>query len=169
MCKLLVIFGLLSMAAQAGPPLICHPYDIGTAQSLPWGTNGAAGWDNPDPSYDLHRLSTDTLALLNAQTPVLVRKETLRRAAIYGAKDQGALTALLASLRQRADEHSTAEANASAIFDYGYLLATMKQLEWRYKRDLTGGVDGGAMVSKAVGMNHDPEMQNAIPLIAAWK
>lgn len=165
MLKLFVLLGLLSMAAHAGPPLICHPYDIGSAQSLPWGPTANTGWDNPDPNYDTRKLSADTLALLSPHTPVLIHKETIRRAAIYGAKDQDTLTALVANLRQRAND----ESNALAVFDYGYMLATMKQLEWRYKRDLTGGVNGSVLVSKAVGMNHDPEMQSAVPLIAAWK
>lgn len=165
MRKLFVLFALLSMAAQAGPPLICRPYNIGSAPSLPWGSNADAGWDNPDPGYDTHKLSADTLALLSPRTPVLVHKETIRRAAIYGAKDQAALTALVASLRQRATDQS----NALAVFDYGYMLATMKQLEWRYKYDLTGGVNGAILVNKAIAMNHDPEMQSAVPLIADSK
>src|SRR5262249_18555306 len=66
--------------ALAGPPLICHPYDIGDAKSLPW--NGSE-WRDVKPDYELNRLVEDTLALLTPETPVIVRMETLRRATIY--------------------------------------------------------------------------------------
>ena len=68
---------LFSSAAFAGPPLLCHPFDIGGAASLPWGK----GWNVADRQYDTRRLSADTLGLLGAQTPVIARMETLRRAA----------------------------------------------------------------------------------------
>src|SRR5947209_11122658 len=93
------IFGAV-LTVQAGPPLICHPFNIGAVQSLPWGNSAAAGWDNPDPNYHVQQLSSDTLRLLNDQTPVLVRMETLRRAAIYGEKDHRAAAELLSSLRK---------------------------------------------------------------------
>src|SRR5437868_5038024 len=100
-------FGLMLCSAvftvQAGPPLICHPYDIGNAQSLPWGQGrDAVGFDNPDPKYDIKQLSRDTLKILDAGAPVLVRMETMRRAALYGSNDHVAAAALLTALRQRA-------------------------------------------------------------------
>src|ERR1700737_4131334 len=99
-------FGLALCAAgftiQAGPPLICHPYDIGNAQSLPWGQGrDAMGFDNPDPSYDTKQLTRDTLKILDAVAPVLVRMETLRRAALYGSNDHASAAALLSALKQR--------------------------------------------------------------------
>src|SRR2546429_8323872 len=69
--------------AFAGPPLICHPIEIGQAKSLPlidWNQKGTG-------SYDLKNLSRDTLAILNPSTPVLVRMETLRRATLYARQD----------------------------------------------------------------------------------
>ena len=59
--------GLVSRAA-AGPPLICHPFEIGTAQSLPWA--GGPNWHSPSPGYDTNRLVDDTLALLDAKAPM---------------------------------------------------------------------------------------------------
>ena len=69
--------------AQAGPPLICHRIEIGQANSLPfinWNQKGSGG-------YDLKNLTRDTLAILDSNTPVLVRMETLRRASIYARQD----------------------------------------------------------------------------------
>ncbi len=65
---------------QAGTPLICHPYAIGNAKSLP-GSDG--DWKGVNPSYDRANLVRGTLALLTPETPLIVRMETLRRAAIY--------------------------------------------------------------------------------------
>jgi hypothetical protein len=150
--------------AQAGPPLICHPYNIGDAKSLPW--NGGANWDNPDPSYDVKNLPGDTLALLTAQTPVLVRMETLRRAVLYGANNHDAARSLLARLKDR--QTSSGKSDAMADFDYGYFLASLKQIEWLYKEDLTGGVDGYKYVESALALIPDSaEMHFAAAIMAS--
>ena len=150
--------------AQAGPPLICHPYDIGAATSLPW-TGGGSGWDNPDPKYDVKRLAADTLALLDTNTPVLVRMETMRRAVIYGANKHDQARALLSGLRARTASGGSALAN----FDYGYLLSSFSQMTWRYKEDLTGGVDGYEFVKKALAIQPDSaEMHFAAAIMASW-
>src|SRR5205085_9746344 len=67
--------------AQAGPPLICHPFEIANAQSLPW--SNPSEWRAVKGDYDLNRLVNDTLALLTPNTPVIVRMETMRRATVY--------------------------------------------------------------------------------------
>ena len=143
------IFGAI-FTAQAGPPLICHPFAIGDAQSLPWGQN-ESNWDNPDPDYNVRQLSADTLRLLNDSTPVLVRMETLRRATIYGDKDHRAAAQLLAELRNRI----TVRPGALANFDYGYFIESLKQMTWKYKEDLTNGADGYEFVSKALAQDPD--------------
>lgn len=147
----------------AGPPLICFPFDIGSAESLPW-ASAQKGWDNPDPSYDTNHLAADTLRILDSGAPVLVRMETLRRAIIYGDKNHRAAADLFTNLRQRA---SSPRAGTSDYFDYGYAVATMKQMLWKYKEDLTGGADGYSYVLKALAM--DPasaEMHFAAAMIA---
>jgi hypothetical protein len=153
--------------AEAGPPLICHPYDIGGAKSLPWGSG--TGWDNSDPSYNVQNLANDTLALLDRTTPVLVRMETLRRAVLYGARDHAAARALLSQLKDREVEaEKSAHPSASALFDYGYFLASLKQIHWLYKEDLTGGIDGYAFVQKALAIDPDsPEMHFAAAIMTA--
>src|SRR5262245_18869735 len=103
----------------AGPPLICFPFDIGDAQSLPMG-NG--NWHDTDPRYDVWRLVGDTLALLAPPTPVIVRMESIRRASIYAATDRAVAKALLDRLQQRA-ALPTREA-PQAVFDFGYLVET---------------------------------------------
>lgn len=150
--------------AHAGPPLICHPYSIGSAQSLPWGDGTARGWDNADPKYNTQQLSTDTLKILDANAPVLVRMETMRRAAIYGAKDHAAAASLLGTLKQRA---AAPDAGAYTNFDYGYFVETIKQIQWLYKDDITGGANGYEFVKKALAMQDSPEMHFAAAMITA--
>lgn len=136
---------------QAGPPLICHPYDIGGAQSLPWGHGrDLVGFDNPDPNYNTRQLAADTLKILDSGAPVLVRMETMRRAALYGANDHPAAAALLAALKQRA---TAPDPSATALFDYGYFAETLKQIVWKYNEDLTGGADGYSFVQKAIALD----------------
>jgi hypothetical protein len=53
--------------ALAGPPLLCHPYDIGKAQSLPW--QGHEWWPGRS-GYNVANLVTDTMAILTPSTPV---------------------------------------------------------------------------------------------------
>src|SRR5688572_32183869 len=121
---------LTSTTAFAGTPLICHPYTIGAAKSLP-GSDG--DWKGVNPNYDRTNLVRDTLALLTPETPVIVRMETLRRAAIYATagmrgwgeksgfndEDRAHTSALLEKLRARAESASGAE-RALALFDVGF-------------------------------------------------
>src|SRR5258706_6032032 len=78
--------------------------------------------------------------------------ETLRRAGLYGANDYAAAAALLSALKQRA---SGTNARAAALFDYGYFTETLKQLDWNYKEDLTGGADGYSFVKRAIALDPD--------------
>ncbi|MEK6570505.1 MAG: hypothetical protein AABZ61_03985, partial [Bacteroidota bacterium] len=68
-------------SAYAGPPLICHPLNIGNAKSLPSGN----GPFETKRDYNRAGLVEETLALLIPDMPVIVRMETLRRATIYAA------------------------------------------------------------------------------------
>src|SRR4029077_2629159 len=63
-----LMFAALVVArpALAGPPLLCHPFDIGTARSLPW---TGPGWFDAKPDYHLDSLVADTEALLGPSTP----------------------------------------------------------------------------------------------------
>ena len=89
--------------AFAGPPLLCHPFEIGTARSLPWdGT-----WSQGKADYKIANLIADTETLLTPTTPVLVRMETLRRAALYASTNGQIANQLLSRLLARANESET--------------------------------------------------------------
>ncbi len=172
-----LVAALLSFAtiAQAGPPLICHSIEIGQAKSLPWISHSwnLSGGEN----YDTKNLVKDTLEILTPDTPVLVRMETLRRATLYARKDPLAAKELLARLHARATSaESAGKPDALAWFDAGYLVETYKQ--WlgqnlphmtdgmRMDPNPAAGVDGYAMVKKAIGLRgNDAQMEFAAALI----
>ena len=126
-----VLLGFTTFA-QAGPPLICHPIEIGQAKSLPWvESNHRGGTD-----YDLKNLSRDTLAILDSHTPVLVRMETLRRATIYARQDPQVAKELITRLQARAaNSDAASRPDALAWFDVGYLAEAYKQ--WMGKGEPT--------------------------------
>src|SRR6266446_6021162 len=159
-------------AAQAGPPLICHPIEIGQAKSLPWISHSwnLSGGEN----YDTKNLIRDTLEILAPDTPVLVRMETLRRATLYARKDPVAAKELLARLHARATSaESSGHPDALAWFDVGYLAEAYKQWigqSWmkvsKDEQNPAAGVDGYALVKKAIGLRgSDPQMEFAAALI----
>jgi hypothetical protein len=94
------VFAAMSGTAWAGPPLICHPFDAGSAALLPWGSG--PGWNTPDRSYDVQKLTADTLRLLAPGTSVLARMEIMRRATIYAGQDRKVAAALLKAVVDRA-------------------------------------------------------------------
>src|SRR5947207_9572969 len=102
----LTIALFLATAAVAGPPLICHPFDIGSAKSLPWISHdwNLTGGEN----YDTNQLAGDTLAVLDASKVPLVHMETLRRATLYARKDPMAAKQLLLKLVARAQSGESA-------------------------------------------------------------
>ena len=85
--------------AFAGPPLLCHPFEIGTARSLPWD----GGWSEGKADYKVANVVADTEALLTPSMPVVVRMETLRRAALYASTNAQIANQLLSRLLARAD------------------------------------------------------------------
>jgi hypothetical protein len=162
--------------ALAGPPLICRPIEIGAAQSLPW--SSAPGWNNALASYELAHLSDDTVALLTPQTPVDVRRETLRRAAIYATRQAGLAESLAGRLIARANV--AGDAAPTAWFDAGYFVETIRQAAWlgqvmrpdqRVGWKLTADpthVDGLALIEKAIRMG-GRDMQPAAAFVAAGR
>lgn len=172
---------VVQQAALAGPPLVCHPFEIGNARSLPW---SASQWRAVDKNYDINRLVEDTVGLLTPQTPVLVRMETLRRATIYAVwsmydrevgypvKDARVANALLSRLKARVSDpgvKSDKKATALALFDYGYLAESYKQAGDGSKGvDLASGVDGYALIVKAIAIGGgDPQMEFAAALASS--
>jgi hypothetical protein len=105
---------LTTTPALAGPPILCHLIDIGNAPSLPW--SAGAAWNGMLDSYSTARLADDTLALLSPQTPVSIRMETLRRAAIYASRNPQQADRLAAVLFKRKD-----------WFDVGYFIEGVRE------------------------------------------
>ncbi len=169
-----VVFLLVSVA-HAGPPLLCRPFDIGNAKSLPF---PGPGWSTVDPAYDVNRLVGDTEALLGLDTPVLVRMETLRRATIYAREHREVADALLARLQARVAARKGGDREALlARFDLGYLVETYRQAAaisrgssesfWRFQQAEPKDLDGYALVAQAIQQGGGPEMEFAAAVITA--
>jgi hypothetical protein len=171
----LAVVVAVTQVARAGPVLICHPYEIGNAKSLPW---AGTEWRSVKSDYDLNRLVDDTLALLTPDTPVVVRMETLRRATIYAvwsqrdpavrlnaenAKVAGRLLdRLLGRLKQSA---SANRPDTLAMFDAGYFIES-----WKNSIDGKSApqIDGYGMIVKAAAIRGgDPSMEFASALITS--
>src|SRR5262245_10206246 len=123
----LAVFAVMSGTAEAGPPLICHPFDAGSAKLLPWGPG--PNWNSPDRSYDVQQLTADTLRLLTPATPVLARMEIMRRATIYAGHDRKVAGALLKAVLDRANATPQDSRDPMPWFDAGYLIETYRQNE----------------------------------------
>jgi len=153
-----------AVPAQAGPPLICHTIDIGSAKSLPWISHdwNLSGTEN----YDTSKLAADTVAILDGNASVLVHMETLRRATLYARRDSRAAKELLTKLVARANNADSAgHADGLARFDAGYLAEAYGQ--WLGKeQNPARGLDGYAWVKQAISLRgNDPEMEFAAALI----
>lgn len=157
-----VLLGFTTLA-KAGPPLICHPIEIGQAKSLPWIDSNHRG----STDYDLKNLSRDTLALLDSPSSVLVHMETLRRATLYARLEPQAAKELITRLQARAAA-SDAEGRPDALawFDVGYLAEAYKQWMGKTEPNPAAGLNGYSLVKKAIGLRGlDPEMEFAAALI----
>jgi hypothetical protein len=147
--------------SEAGPPLICHPFQTSGSELLTWGSG--PGWNTPAGNYDVQRLTADTLRLLTPEAPVLARMENMRRAAIYATQNQRAAEALLHAIIQRA---TAPNASAAAVFDAGYLIESYKQSAHMYRWS-PPSQDGYAMVVRAIAISRDAaEMEFAASLMA---
>jgi hypothetical protein len=144
----LALVALVATPALAGPPLLCFPFDIGPATSLPWDKDNNQ-WKGMRADYDVSHLTADTVALLTPATPILVRMETLRRAAAA----------------------PPAEA-ALAEFDAGYLIETLKQTTYfaPSAASIVETKDGYAMVQHSLTLrNNDPSIAFAAALMTWGK
>jgi|WetSurMetagenome_2_1015567.scaffolds.fasta_scaffold26043_3 hypothetical protein len=169
----------VASAALAGPPLLCHPFQIGSERSLPW--DGRTSWFEGAPGYSLATLVAETESLLRPGTPVIVRMETLRRAAIYASADHAVASDLLARLRARS-EGQPPDAQALAYLDLAYVVGAFDQLSMldrssspfsgrtAHLRPLVAGLDAYTLVKKSLqGRPGDPSLEFAAALIAADK
>lgn len=163
-----IVLTLLAPVAQAGPTLVCWPFDIGGARSLPW---GGSGWRDAQSGYDLNRLPADTLALLIPDAPVLVRMETLRRAAIYAQKDPLVAKELFSRLEDRAGAaKSSDKSDPLALFDWGYFTEAYRQaaMMGHSTMELGKKVNGNELVQRALALRGpDAQMEFAAALVAS--
>src|SRR3954466_98579 len=166
---------LLQSTALAGPPLLCHPFNIGDARSLPF---QGPDWSRVDASYDVKHLLDDTAALLNADIPVIVRMETLRRATLYARNDAKLASPLLELVNSRAAKFDTNSHDHAAIlanFDMAYLAETYRQAarvsaygesHWAFQQ-MTPKIDGYAMIEQLIAQGGGPEMEFAAAVVAS--
>lgn len=159
------MFFVLASAAVAGPPLICHAFDIGNAKSLPWISHdwNLSGGEN----YDTHNLASDTLAILDASQVPLVHMETLRRATLYARKDPLAAKQLLLQLVARVrNNEAAAHPDAFAFFDAAYLAEAYKQWLGEGSGNPANALDGLAWIKNAIQLSgNNPQMAFAAALI----
>lgn len=166
----------LTGTVEAGPPLICHPFETGPAALLAWGQG--SGWNTPSPSYDIRRVTADTLKLLTPDAPVLARMENLRRATIYASQSRDVAFELLTAVLGRA---LTAQASGSRdplpLFDAAYVIEAFRQAggmhAWRTRtageqwisREL-GQLGGYPFVQRALALaGNNAEMEFAASLM----
>ena len=162
----LSIAGGVGTALWGGPPLVCFPFETDNARSLPW---GGAGWHETRPDYDTARLAADTLGLLQPDTPVIERMETIRRSALYGVRDPQAAKSVMEALEKRMQGEKGGAA-ALVQFDLGYFVETYKQALPILKRPVTGpSIDGYALVLQATEKTGNPEMEFAAALMTPAK
>jgi hypothetical protein len=160
---LLALLIAVTGAAIAGPPLICHTFEIGSAKSLPWISHD---WNlTGSENYVTSKLASDTFAILAANSNVLVHMETLRRATLYARKDPATAKDLLNWLTASAKSPQSGGPPALYYFDVGYLAETYKQ--WlEPSQNPARGIDGYALVKQAIQLRgNDPEMEFAAALL----
>ncbi|PYX05401.1 MAG: hypothetical protein DMG85_15425 [Acidobacteria bacterium] len=154
-----VLLGFTTFA-QAGPPLICHPIEIGQAKSLPWVEFNHRG----STDYDLKNLNRDTLAILDSHAPVLVRMETLRRATIYARQDPQVAKELITRLQARAAKSDVARRpDGLAWFDVGYLAEAYKQWMGKGEPNPAAGLDGYSLVRNAISLGRIQRWNSQLP------
>jgi hypothetical protein len=165
--RLLAFSALLMFIAKAllaGPPLVCHSFDIGSAKSLPWVSHS---WNlTGTETYDTSKLASDTLAILAADHTVIVHMETLRRATLYARKDPAAAKELLTKITMRTKSVNPDETRALTYFDTGYLAEVYMQWLGDGSENPARGLDGHALIREAIQLRGgDPQMEFAAALV----
>ena len=163
--------------AFAGPPLLCHPFEIGTARSLPWD----GSWSQGKTDYKVANVVDDTESLLTPSMPVVFRMETLRRAALSASTNAQVANQLLSRLLARADASEAAgRPDAMALLDAAYVAEAFREIASLPGADFAprvegaratlGHADGYALISRSISARpDDPAIQFAAALIAADK
>jgi hypothetical protein len=157
----LTLLLVLPAISEAGPPLICHPFQTDDSTLLMWGDG--PGWNTPNRRYDVRNLTADTLRLLSPDAPILTRMENLRRATIYASQNERVADELLSAVLARAQSGTP---SAQALFDAGYLIESFKQAAHMLPASRVPKVDGYAMVTRAIALGGpNAEMEFAASLM----
>ena len=106
---------------------------------MPWGSG--PGWNTLDRSYDVRRLTADTLRLLSPDAPILARMENLRRATIYASQDRRVAEELLAAVVARTTSTTPGAKDPLALFDAGYLIESYRQATHIYNWNMLSGAE----------------------------
>jgi hypothetical protein len=158
---------ITSPALHAGGMLMCAQKEIGDAKSLPWGNDSR----ETDPNYNRASLVEDTLALLTPDAPVIVRIETLRRAAIYATRmsrpstseDKALAFGLLEKLRERTNDVPE-KSHALALFDLGYCMTLLHHI------GVSDRKEGYSLLTKAAELRpNDPEIEFALAIASIYE
>lgn len=166
----------LAVPALAGPPFVCHPFEIGSAKSLPYDSNN---WLGVRSDYDVRHVVADTEAVLTASTPTIVRMETLRRAALYASLDRAVAERLIATMMLRVRKAEQGGSMATALFDAGYVVEALSEIEQfgSHMKDfagrektlagLTQADEGRAMIQKSLWLKPgDATIEFALGLLS---
>ena len=147
----MAVLAVLALALRPSPPLLCNPFDIGSARSLPW--DGTRAFWQGRADYRLENLVADTEALLTPSTPVIVRMETLRRAAIYASADGEVAKPALCEARRTAA--SVAQARRTPRRPRALRLRVLRPKTYRQIAELDRGMSEfrgrGPALRKAIG------------------
>ncbi len=159
---------LTASIAVAGPPMICHPVEVGDAECLPWGSKPF----EKARGFRTSELVEATVKLLDGSSSPLAHMETLRRATLYCDKDKVLATRLIATLTARALNAEIAGGSdaALALLDAGYLAQCYDQLNIRIglRFGSANGIVGYAWVQRSLELNpDDAEFEFAAAMMTA--
>ena len=163
-----ILVATITLTSTAGPPLICHPFEIGNANCLPWGKDR---WEAP-PQLK-RNLVEQVLDRLDATMPAIVRMETIRRAVIAAGNDGSVVgRELVTRLMARAlDAEAAGRTEAMAWFDVGFLVQSMDQFNVSHVRGLgvNDNIVGYAWIARGLQLREtdDPQMNFAAALVTA--
>ncbi|MFG0331121.1 MAG: hypothetical protein ACF8PN_14635 [Phycisphaerales bacterium] len=152
-----LVTAALSAAAAAGPPLICHELECGSSKVL--------AIPSGERNYIESKLQSDLIALLQSDTPLLARMESMRVATIAVSERPAIAMSILAELQGRAlNANSNDRAHALALFDAGYLVECYR-VYGLVDRDNTT-LDGYGWAKRAQTMyDGGPEMEFGLALM----
>jgi len=170
---------MVGIGSAVNAPLLFAAFDIEPAESLPWAATGHYIGIRDD--YDARRVVADTEKLLASEMPTIVRMETLRRAAVYASRDRRVAEQLVAFVAGRIASvpRPGSYPDAMALFDAGYVIEVLKELEefvsgskvvWGRDPAIVGitrPYDSRGLIERSAALRpHDGAIQLALALLS---